>query len=444
MNKPTRAALLALALLATTASAQDLGVKAPPQSRPIAIKNAVIHPISADPIQNGIIVFDKGVIVSLGTADKVDLPTGTEVIDVKGQHVYPGLISSYSQLGLTEFPPIRQTVDSSETGNVTPEVRAVAAINPDSTLLPVTRANGVLTAAVFPTGGTIAGQVAVVSLDGWTWEDMALTQNAGLSLRWPNARPVTAWWNTTPRDEQIKRIREQLQSLDDTFTAAAEYRDHKPDQSDIRLAAMTDVLPAAPEARSQPQKPVFISASDADQINQSVAWAIQRGLKPIIVGGRDARLCTELLKKHDVPVIVLNTHSLPKRDDSPYEEGYTLPRDLQAAGVRWSLACGDDTAHERNLAHHAASGIPFGLSPDDALRGITLSAAQILGVDSSIGSLEPGKAATLIVTTDTPLELTTAVTHAYINGRAIDLSSKQTRLNDKYRERYKQMGLLHE
>lgn len=443
MNKFTPAAILASVLVAASASAQDLGIKAPPQSRPIAIKNATIHPISSEPIAGGIIVFDKGVIVALGPADKVDLPSGTEVIDAKGKHVYPGLISSYSQLGLTEFPPIRQTVDSSEIGNVTPETRAVAAINPDSTLLPVTRASGVLVGAIFPTGGTISGQVAIVNFDGWTWEEMAITQNAGLSINWPNARPITAWWNTTPRDEQVKRIREQLQSLSDTFLAAAAYRDHKPDQSDIRLAAMQDVLPAQGESRV-PQKPVFIRASDADQISQSIAWAIERKLRPIIVGGRDARLCVELLKKHDVPVIVLNTHSMPKRDDSAYEEGYTLPRDLQSAGVRWSLACGDDTAHERNLAHHAASGLPFGLSPDDAIRGITLSAAQILGVDNSIGSLAPGKAATLIVTTDTPLELTSAVTSAFINGRSIDLSSKHTKLNEKYRERYKQMGLIRE
>ena len=443
MRHHTLTALFASCLLAAGAAAQDLGIKAPPQARPIAIKNATIHPISAEPIEGGVIVFDKGVIVALGPADKVDLPNGTEVIDAKGKHVYPGLISSYSQLGLTEFPPIRQTVDSSELGNVTPETRAVAAINPDSTLLPVTRASGVLVGAIFPTGGTISGQVAIVNLDGWTWEEMAITQNAGLSINWPNARPITAWWNNTPRDEQVKRIREQLQSLSDTFTAAQAYRDHRPDQSDIRLAAMQDVLLAQGESRAA-QKPVFIRASDADQISQGVAWAIERKLKPIIVGGRDARLCVELLKKHDVPVIVLNTHSMPKRDDSPYEEGYTLPRDLQAAGVRWSLACGDDTAHERNLAHHAASGLPFGLSPDDALRGITLSAAQILGVDSSIGSLAPGKAATLIVTTDTPLELTSAVTNAFINGRAIDLSSKHTKLNEKYRERYKQMGLIRE
>ncbi len=443
MNKSTPAAILASVLVAASASAQDLGIKAPPQSRPIAIKNATIHPISSEPIAGGIIVFDKGVIVALGPADKVDLPSGTEVIDAKGKHVYPGLISSYSQLGLTEFPPIRQTVDSSETGNVTPEARAVAAINPDSTLLPVTRASGVLVGAIFPTGGTISGQVAIVNFDGWTWEEMAITQNAGLSINWPNARPITAWWNTTPRDEQVKRIREQLQSLSDTFLAAAAYRDHKPDQSDIRLAAMQDILPAQGESRVA-QKPVFIRASDADQISQSIAWAIERNLRPIIVGGRDARLCVELLKKHDVPVIVLNTHSLPKRDDSAYEEGYTLPRDLQSAGVRWSLACGDDTAHERNLAHHAASGLPFGLSPDDAIRGITLSAAQILGVDNSIGSLAPGKAATLIVTTETPLELTSSVTSAFINGRSIDLSSKHTKLNEKYRERYKQMGLIRE
>ena len=90
------------------------------------------------------------------------------MIDGKGKHVYPGLIGAVTQLGLTEIGSVRASRDFAEIGDVTPEVRAAVAINPDSTLFPVTRANGVLSAGVFPTGGVIPGRASVIQLEGWT------------------------------------------------------------------------------------------------------------------------------------------------------------------------------------------------------------------------------------------------------------------------------------
>ena len=103
--------------------------------------------------------------------------------------MYPGLIAAYTQLGLTEIQSVRATIDASETGGVTPEVPAAVAVNPDSTLLPVTRTNGVLIAGVFPTGGRSRAALSVMRLDGWTWEEMAVKADAGLSVVWPNVPP---------------------------------------------------------------------------------------------------------------------------------------------------------------------------------------------------------------------------------------------------------------
>lgn len=159
----------------------------------------------------------------------------------------------------------------------------------------------------------------------------------------------------------------------------------------------------------------------------------------MIVGGRDAPLRADLLKRHDAPVIVLGIGNFPKRDDTGCDDAFTLPARLQAAGVRWCFASGEETAHERSLPYHAGRAVAYGLDHDAALRAVTLSAAEILGVDDRLGSLEPGKAATLIIADADPLEVTTHVTAAYINGRAIDLTSKQSKLADKYREKYKQL-----
>jgi imidazolonepropionase-like amidohydrolase len=424
------------------AGAQDLGVKAPPQKKPVVIHGATVHTVSGETIPDGYVYFEGGVIRAVGKEPLPRFAAAPEIIDGRGKHVYPGLIVAYTQLGLTEIQSVRATIDSSETGGVTPEVRAAVAVNPDSTLLPVTRTNGVLIAGVFPTGGRLPGRASVMRMDGWTWEEMAVKADAGLSVSWPNVRPVSAPWMTQSDTEQSDEIRRSLAGIDDAFTLAAAYaaaRDADPNlPMDLRWEAMRGVMASGQPAGTSKQLPVFITAGDVDQITTAVAWAVEKKLKPVIVGGRDAPLCADLLKRHDVPVIVLGTHAVPRRNDSAYDEAYTLPARLHAAGLKFAIAFSDDTAHTRNLPYHAAMAVAFGLDHDAAIKSQTLWAAEILGVGDALGSIETGKAATLIVTDGDPLEITTRTERAYIDGRAIDLSNKQTKLAEKYREKYEQ------
>ena len=138
-----------LLLVAAAASAQDLTVTAPPQKRAVLIVNATIHPVSGPAIPKGHVLFEKGRIVSLGTGIP-DVAGEVRRIDGTGKHVYPGLIGAYTQLGLTEIGAVRASHDFREVGPVTPEVRAMVAVNPDSTLIPVTRLSGILLVGVFP------------------------------------------------------------------------------------------------------------------------------------------------------------------------------------------------------------------------------------------------------------------------------------------------------
>ncbi len=430
--------LLVVAALASPALAQDLTVKAPAQTRPIAIVNATIHPVSGPDIASGHIVFENGKITRVGEGP-FTLDGGT-VIDATGRHVYPGLIGPVTQIGLSEFPPVRATQDQSEQGSIKPEVFAAVAVNPDSTLIPVTRANGILTVGSFPTGGTIPGRASVMQLEGWTWEEMTVEAGAGLVINWPQMRPVSSRFMNQTDEEQQQTTRRTTQALDEAFDAAAAYlaaRGADPARpTDLRWEGMAPFLPTAGPA----QKPVLIFAQDADQIHAAVAWAVQRRLRPVIIGGRDAPLAAEALKRHDVPVIVTGTLAFPKRSDSDYDGAYRLPAELEALGIRWCLASADDTAHERNLPYNAAMSVAYGLDPAAALRGVTRSTSEILGVGDRLGSLEPGKLATLIVTDGNPLEVTTRIERAFIAGREIDLSSKQSKLADKYREKYRQLN----
>jgi len=436
------ATALTTALAAMPATAQDLTHKAPPQDHPIAITHATVHTVSGDTFDNGFVLFSDGIIVEVGAGDRAFIAT-TEVIDAGGAHVYPGIIAPRTQLGLNEIPAMRQTLDVNEFGRMTPEVRAAVALNPDSTVIPVTRSAGVLAAGVFPTGGSVPGRVSVIQLEGWTNEDMTVRGDAGLAVTWPPKRPVPPAFSLGPPAAETRSYEQIAHEIDELFRQAAAYdaaRDAgEIEQRDLRLEAMRDLFP---NGDLPARAPVFLVAGERDQITSAVTWATNLGLRPVIVGGRDAPACAELLRRHDVPVIVggvIGDAAYPKRADLPYDDAYTLPARLRAAGVRWCLALGDDSAHTRSLPGCAGLAVAYGLDHDNALRGITLSTAEILGVDNRLGSLDPGKNATLILADGDILEATTTVTRAFVSGRDIDLSNKQTKLAEKYREKYRQI-----
>lgn len=444
MTTLVRTISLAAALLAAPAArGQDLTVKAPPQSRPVLITNVAIYPVSGPPIASGKVLFIDGVIRHVGgMADPMNLADAVapETIDGKGKRLYPGLIAPATTIGLVEISSVRATRDFAEVGGVTPEVRAAVAVNPDSWHFPVARMTGVLTACVFPDGGAIPGRASVVRMDGWTWESMAVLDDAGLVVDWPAVRPIRAWWMDRSDEDQQKDIRKALDRIEEAFANAEAYLKARAADpatpTSIRLEAMRPVL--------ERKRPVFVRCQDLEQIQSAVTWGAKRGLRTVIVGGRDALLCADLLKKHDVGVIVSGTHRLPRRADAAYDEPFTLPADLEKAGIRWALATPGQTdrGNDRNLPYQAATAVAFGLDNAAALRSITLGAAQLLGVADTLGSIEPGKAATLFLADGDPLEITTKIEAAWIDGRAIDLTSKQTALAAKYREKYRQLGLI--
>ncbi len=449
--------------MACGASAQDLTPKAPAQTEPIVISGATIHPVSkggepAPAIEDGVLYFTEGTLRGVYTKSQwADLQrtalwaSPPRTIDAKGKHVYPGLIGPSTQLGLTEIQSVPQTADLGEVGNVTPEVRAGVAVNPDSTLLPVTRRNGILIVGVAPVGGMVPGQMSVMRLDAWT-NDEAIVQTSrgvstGMILRWPNVRPITAWWMDKSEEDQLKDIKKDLDEIVKVFDTAKNYAiARSADQSlpiDVRWEAMRPIFSATEgDAVTLAQLPLFVLAQDADQITSAVQFCTERKLKCVIVGGRDAFMVSDVLKKHDVPVIVQGIQNMPRRDDSPVDEPFVLPRKLLDAGVRFTISNNDDTGHERNLPYSVATAVAHGLPGDAGMRTITIDAARILGIDARYGSLEAGKSATLIVTTGDPLLVTSDVVMAFLDGRELDLTNKQTKLAEKYLERYRQKGEL--
>jgi imidazolonepropionase-like amidohydrolase len=286
----------------------------------------------------------------------------------------------------------------------------------------------------------VAGQSALMMLDGWTYEDMTLRAPVGLHVNWPAMAPVTPAELDETRRQQLEQRDKQLAALKKVVADARAYVRGKRAKAlaghDLRHEALA--LALEPDAQGN-QLPVFIRADEWTQIEAAVAWTQQEGLKMVLVGGYDALRCEPLLKKHDIPVVVQGVHRLPLRKGDPYDEPFTLAERLREAGVKFCICDGGRFAASgtRNLPYHAGTAAAHGLPPDEALRAITLYPAQILRAADRVGSLEPGKDATLFVAGGDILETPTQVERVWVQGRAVDLSSRHTRLHEKYREKYR-------
>lgn len=422
--------LLAFAWFANPGSASDQ-IPGATQTRPILIQNATIHRVDAAVIKRGSVLFVDGQITAVGK--QVSAPENAKVIDGSGKHVYPGLIESMTDLGLREVAAVEVTVDRTEKGENNPNVRSWVAVNPDSELIPVARAGGVLLAHVSPGGRWIRGQTAVMQLDGWTAKEMNLKAPAGMSIDW-------SWMMPTDKDakKQAKKRNEKLKELDELLERAKRYGDAEdavPDSiaTDLRLESLLPVI--------RGQLPMYVQCDRQDAIESAVAYAASRGLRLVIYGGYDAAACAALLRQYDVPVIVSGTYRLPLYRHDAYDAAYTLPARLKDAGVMFAIA-GEGpgypggSSNARNLPYHAGCAVAYGLSREEAVRSITLSAAEILGIQDRVGSITTGKDASLIVCDGDILETETHVEMAFLQGRKVDLTSRHTMLFDKYRTKY--------
>ena len=294
------------------------------------------------------------------------VPPDAEVIDAAGKHVYPGLISANSVLGLTEISAARATVDIEEAGAINPSARSISSINPDSELLPVARSNGILSALVVPEGGLISGQSAVLRLDGWTPEEMTVRGPVAMHLRWPDLkidRDPRAPKKAEDQQKDIDKAQKQIRDAFQIARAYAQARKTPPPgfQSDLRWEAMTPVVEGA--------LPLFVHADSVAQIEAALAWAKEAQLKIVLVGGRDAWRMAAQLKESDTPVIIaLSDRAAPRRGD-PYDSAFSNAARLHEAGVRFCIAMngrGSEAAHERNLPYEAAMAAAFGLPKEEA------------------------------------------------------------------------------
>ncbi len=415
-------------------AAAALGMTPAARAESVALTGGIVHTMVTAPIDHCTVIITDGKIAACSVGAPV--PADARVIDCRGKHVYPGFVSANTVLGLTEIGSVRGTVDDTETGTVNPNIRAEVEINPESDLIPVTRVNGVTSALVIPRGGALSGLSALIHLDGWTYEDMTIAAPVGLHVQWPNMDINRAWWETRSEEDQRKARDEAVSAIRAAFddaraywtahvaatTAGAGIPRH---DRDVKWDAMRKVL--------RGEIPVFFHANSFAQIRAVLRFIDDQKLaRAVLVGGDDAPLLARELVERRIPVICDPTLAMPRRGDDPYDAAFTLPARLREAGVVFCISDGGGASNARNLPYHAAMAAAYGLPPEEAVKAITLSPAQILGVDKMIGSIEPGKVADVFVADGDALEIATQVERVFITGKEVSMETRQTRLFQKY------------
>ena len=405
----------------------------------VSILHATVHTVSGETIPDGTVSFRKGRIVAVGAG----LPPldGAERVDATGLELYPGLIDANTAVGLVEIGAVRGSVDTAEAGEINPEVSTAIAINPDSELIPVTRANGLTHVLSVPSGGLISGSSAMIRLAGWTWEDLVSATPVAMHVRWPAFRIRRRGFPDPPppEEKQIEQREERLEKIARVMEDARAYRTAKLAQGrggdrltiNTRLEALLPVLDG--------ELPIVVHAGEIRQLESALEWSDEQGLPIILAGARDLWRIADELARRRVPVILHSVLALPSREDEPYDTAYTVASKLHEAGVRFCIASsgsGFGAAMTRNLPYQAAMAAAFGLPRAEALRAITLYPAEILGLGDELGSIEVGKSASLILTDGDPLEVRTHVKMAFIDGRPVQLEdNRHRRLYEKYRAR---------
>ena len=416
------------------------------QKRPIILKGGILHTVSTDVFEGYDILFSKGKIVRI--EKNIMASPETDVYDVFGKHIIPSYIAPITRSGLVEIGLVKQTRDFSEKGSFNPNVKANVSYNPDSDLIPITRSNGVLVVNSVPAGGRISGQSSVMMLDGWTWEQATLKHPSGLHINWPSMR-INYGANVKKSEKQQKEeIQKSIRDLDHMVRDVRAYFQRikqrsriagERQKSDLRLESM---IPFVVE-----KKKIFIHADEARQIKSAVEWAKKNDLKIIIVGGSDSWRLTDLLVKNNIPVVIDQVEKIPTRRFEPIHLPYKLPFLLKQAGVQFCLNTIIGYPHDgniRNLPNEAMRAAAYGLDKSEALRSITLSTAEILGVDDMIGSLDIGKDATFFISETPPMEMNPKILMAFIQGKEVDLNNHQKMLYKKYQEKYRRQGQLNQ
>ncbi|SEF48660.1 Imidazolonepropionase [Algoriphagus boritolerans DSM 17298 = JCM 18970] len=414
-----------LALIPVAAMAQIDGEFVKPRTGKFLLQNATVVTVTKGTLTNTSVLVENGKIAQVGTNLSGD---GAEVIDCSGMYIYPGMIDSGTRLGLVEVSSVQETVDYAEIGNVTPNMQALTTVNPSSEAIGVTRVSGVTTVLTVPTGGLFPGTAALINLNGYTPDQMYGGFKA-VVMNFPSSGRRGRFDRRS--DEDVKKDAEKsLKEANEIWENAEKYTDLKKAGAELQYYPEMDQLSKAVSG----ELPLLIVVDAASDIQNAIKWVEGKNIKVIFSGVAEGWRVAEEIAKAGIPVITGPVQDLPTRQSDRYDTPYANAGKMAKAGVKVALRT-DEEENVRNLPFHAAFAAAYGLGKEEALKAITINAAEIFGIADQYGSVEAGKRANLIVSTGDPLETSSQIHHVFIDGYRIPMSNRHIRLYQEFLER---------
>jgi imidazolonepropionase-like amidohydrolase len=359
----------------------------------------------------------------------INIPRGATVIEGKGLTAYPGMIDPHTSIGLTEIGSVGATQDTNELGDFNPHIKASAAVNALSEHVGITRENGVTTVMAAPGGGLFAGQTAVLNLTGWVTKDMLMKDSAGMIINFPREPRLSPTAPERQRREAEDQWKERIDLLKTRLRegqAFAKLLDAKVDTApNLALQALVPLVKGT--------IPAIFTVNSEGEIKAAVEIAEEFKLKAILSGCSEAWKVADFLKSKNVPVLLAGILDVPDEKD-PYDVNFATASILAKAGVKFAFTSGGASS-VRDLPWHAGTAAAFGLPRDEAMKAVTINAAEILNIADQVGSISEGKVANIVLSDGDPLELMTRVKHLFVDGKPVELKNKHTDLYETFSKR---------
>jgi imidazolonepropionase-like amidohydrolase len=387
----------------------------------IAITGGTVYPVSGPKIENATVLIRDGRIAAVGA--NVTVPDGATRIDAAGKWVTPGLFDGAGQMGLREISAVQNTNEQTLRGNeVAAAFNVLEGINPGSMLIGVNRIEGVTTTLAVPNGSLIWGQAAVIDLDGTTIEQMRVKSPAAMVVDLSEGAKEAGGGSRAGVAQRLRRV------FDDALQYSRRGATYQRAQNEELAASAADLEALLPVLRGQ--LPMLALANRRSDIETALRIAKEYKIRLILGGVAEGWMIPNVISAAGVPVLVEPLQNIPSYDalGIRYENAALMTK----GGVKVALM-ETSTENTRNLRQQGGNAVATGMTWDQALRAVTLTPAEILGVADRYGSIEPGKVANVVVWSGDPFEFSTGVEHVFIRGKDIPLRSRQTELLERYK-----------
>ena len=412
-------------VLPIAVNAQFDGEFVKPRTGKFLLQNGTIVTVTKGTIENGSVLIENGKIIGVG---KNLVAAGAEVIDCTGQFIYPGLLDGGSRLGLVEVNSVAETQDFAEIGQVTPNMRALVAINPSSVAIPVTRVSGVTTTLATPSGGLFPGPAALINLNGYT-PDQMYAGFEGVVLSFPSSARRSTWDRRS--DEDIKKEADAAQkNLNEIWERAETYFKIQQAKGDLQYYPEMEQLAKVIAG----ELPLLVEVNAATDILSAIEWIKSKNVKAILTGVAEGWRVADKIAEANLAVITGPMLSIPTRKSDRFDTSYSNPGKMAKAGVKVVIRS-NDAENTRNLPFNAGFAAAYGMGKEEALKAVTINAAEVFGIADKMGSIEEGKDATLLVSTGDPFETKSQIKHVFIEGYRIPMSNRHIKLYQEFLER---------